>query len=180
MLRWLARRKNANATALQLYGSSVAQARLPVFYRDWCVADSFSGRFDLVALHVALLLRRLTAEGEAGKDLGRSLVEQMFSALDDDLRKIGVGDLTVPKKVRAAAGSFYGSLKAYDAALENQDDGALALALSRNVQPAEHKEVAAARLAAYVRDAAASLAGQDMLELGQGQVSFPRPTEIDR
>ena len=95
MLRWFAGRNRSTATALQLYGSSVAQARRPAFYRDGCVADSFSGRFELVALHVALVLRRLIAEGDAGKELGRAVVERMFAGLDDDMREIGVGDIPV-------------------------------------------------------------------------------------
>jgi len=71
MFDWFKDRNRRSATALELYGSSVAQARSTAFYRQLGVADSFSGRFDLVMLHVALLARRLTAEGAGGKDLAR-------------------------------------------------------------------------------------------------------------
>jgi cytochrome b pre-mRNA-processing protein 3 len=36
----------------------VAQARLPCFYRDYAVADTVNGRFDLIVL-LALVLDRL-------------------------------------------------------------------------------------------------------------------------
>ena len=37
----------------------VAQARLPGFYREYAVADTVNGRFDLIVLHLALVLDRL-------------------------------------------------------------------------------------------------------------------------
>jgi len=40
----------------------VAQARLPGFYRDYGVPDTVNGRFELIVLHFALLLERLTEE----------------------------------------------------------------------------------------------------------------------
>ena len=42
-----------------LYGAAVAAARMPVFYSDWGVPDTLDGRFDLVGLHVYLLIERL-------------------------------------------------------------------------------------------------------------------------
>ena len=178
MLRWLTEPRRTIATALELYGSSVAQTRRPEFYRDWCVADSLDGRFELVMLHVGLLLRRLTRDGEAGKELGRRLVERMFAALDDDLREIGVGDLTVPKRMTAAASSFYGRLKAYDGALEAGDQAALALALTRNLPAAAGHVLNAARLAAYSFAQADHLSTQPFAHLHQGKVGFLEPGAI--
>jgi len=173
MLRWLTNRNAANGTALELYGSSVAQARLPVFYREMCVADTFSGRFELVMLHVGLLLRRLTAEGSEGRDLGRVVVEQMFTALDDDMREIGVGDLSVAKKMQAAASSFYGRLKGYDAALSLPDNEDLVAAVRRNVPAADGKVLHGRELAEYARATAKHLEGQAFAELRTGRLTFP-------
>jgi cytochrome b pre-mRNA-processing protein 3 len=178
MLHWLGNLSRSRSTALQLYGSSVAQARLPVFYRDFCVADTFSGRFELVMLHTGLLVRRLTAEGKAGAALGQAVVERMFGALDDDMREIGVGDLSVPKRVHAAASSFYGRLKAYDAALALADETTLAGALGRNLPASQGRSLQTEGLARYVRDAAAQLEAQSYTELVQGRVRFPQPKEF--
>ena len=175
MLHWFRTRTQRNAKALELYGSSVAQARQPVFYRAWCVADTLDGRFELVMLHVALLLRRLTDEGEAGKALGRSVVEQMFAALDDDMREIGVGDLTVPKRMHKAASAFYGRLKVYDDALKADNDESLRDAMARNMPAGEAAKVANTPLAAYVRTVAASLDSQAFASLAQGHVTYPHP-----
>lgn len=174
MLQWFRTRTQRNAKALELYGSSVAQARQPVFYRTWCVADTLDGRFELVMLHVALLLRRLTAEGESGKALGRGVVEQMFAALDDDMRQIGVGDLTVPKRMHKAASAFYGRLKVYDDALKAENEEALRDAMARNMPVGEAASVANTLLAAYVQAAAVSLERQAFSDLAAGRVTFPR------
>ena len=175
MLRWLTSTKRTEATALQLYGSSVAQARQPVFYRDWCVADSLDGRFELVMLHVALLLRRLTSGGAEGKELGRLTVERMFGSLDDDLREIGIGDLTVPKRITAAASAFYGRLKAYDEALESGGRDALDVALTRNIPATAGHVLNTARLADYASALAAQLSAQPYERLCNGEVVFPNP-----
>jgi len=177
MFDWLKHRNRTSATALELYGSSVAQARSGAFYRELGVADSFTGRFDLVMLHVALLVRRLTAEGGAGKDLARGLIECMFAGLDDDMRELGVGDLTVPKKVQAAASTFYGRLSTLEAAFAQPDAEGLEGVLTRNLTAAEGKALQPARLAAYVRSAVSLLAAQPIAQLQQGLVTFPKPEE---
>ena len=172
MLTWFRNRTVKDAKALQLYGSSVAQARQPAFYRRDCVADTLDGRFELVMMHVALLLRRLTAEGEAGKQLGRAVVEQMFAALDDDMREIGIGDLNVPKKVHAAASAFYGRLNVYDEALKAGDLDALTGAAKRNFPAASGTEVASERIASYMMDTAGALAAQPLEDLLRGHVRY--------
>ena len=175
MLQWLKTRANRTTTARQLYGSSVAAARNPVLFRDWNVADSFDGRFEMVMLHVGLLVRRLTADGPAGKLLGQGVLEEMVAALDDDMRELGVSDLRVPKKVQAAASAFYGRLRVYDEALKSSDLADLTAALSRNVPAGELGPVAAERLASYVRATAVSLDTQSGEGLTAGTVTFPAP-----
>ena len=174
MLNWFKDRHRRATIARSLYGSSVAQARAVTFYRDWHVADAIEGRFELVTLHVALLLRRLTAEGAAGKRLGQALLEAMVSALDDDMRAIGVGDYTVPKRVQGAASAFYGRLRAYDEALTAGDMGKLRAAFLRNVPPAPGGTLQADKLADYAVRLASDLARQPFDALNQGHVSFAR------
>ena len=50
-----------------IYGMIVAQAREPLFYRDLGVPDTVNGRFDMLLLHLWMVLRRLRpVEGGAG------------------------------------------------------------------------------------------------------------------
>lgn len=136
MLRRLLGRKSKHNPARDLYRAIVAQARRPEFYADRGVADTVSGRFEMITLHGVLVLDRLQAGGDAEADLSRALVEELFSDMDRSLREMGVGDLSVGKKVRTMAEVFYGRAKAYGEALslpDGQRRPALAAALARNV-----------------------------------------------
>lgn len=116
-----------------LYGAIVRQARQAAFYRICGVPDTPDGRFDMIALHAVLVLRRLRREGEAGRPLAQALFDHMFADMDENLREMGVGDLGVGKRVKAMARAFYGRLAAYDAAITADDRAAAAHALERNL-----------------------------------------------
>ena len=67
MLRWLRQRAHERRTACELYGSILSQARTQGFYRDLGTPDTVVGRFEMLALHVVLVLQRLQNEGEPGQ-----------------------------------------------------------------------------------------------------------------
>ena len=49
-----------------IYGMIVTQAREPLFYRDLGVPDTVNGRFDLLVLHLWMVLRRLKSDRRSG------------------------------------------------------------------------------------------------------------------
>lgn len=168
-------------TISTLYGMIVAQARLPCFYREYAVADTVNGRFDLIVLHLALVLDRLT---EAGKldSLGQGVFDRFCQDMDDNLREMGISDLKVPKEMRRMGDAFYGRSKAYldalPAALTAGGDGggALVAALTRNIYGgAPSAFEAAPKLAAYILEAVRDLAAQELSAIGTGRLSFPDP-----
>jgi cytochrome b pre-mRNA-processing protein 3 len=155
-----------------IYGMIVTQAREPSFYRDLAVPDTVNGRFDLLVLHLWLVLRRLRATaGTAG--LSQALFDRFCNDMDDNLREMGVGDLTVPKRMQAFGEAFYGRTAAYDLALEAGEEP-LAQALCKNILNGEGIENAR-RLALYARAAMASLAGQNEAALLAASWKFPSP-----
>ena len=166
-------------TISALYGMIVAQARLPCFYRDYAVADTVNGRFDLIVLHLALVLDRLSRE-EALRSLGQGVFDRFCQDMDHNLREMGVGDLKVPKEIRRMGEVFYGSQKAYLAALAAPDDGpALAEAIGRNIYGGSPRVPAAAhRLAAYMREAVRDLKAQEHAKLAAGLLRLPDPAAI--
>lgn len=164
--------ERADETALALYSAAVVQARRPELYLDYAVPDSIDGRFDMIALHVFLLLRRLRAEGGAALPLSQALADLMFDDMDQSLREMGVGDMGVGKRVRRMAEAFYGRAAAYDAAL-GQGPEDLESALARNVYRGATPETARlSGLARYVRQQIAALDGQPYAALASGRVSF--------
>ena len=184
------RRPQADAVADALYALAVARARAPVFYRDLGVPDTLEGRFEMISLHVYMLLRRLKqgADGSraGGGAIGQALFDLMFADMDRNLREMGAGDLGVGRRVKAMAQAFYGRIQAYDDGLAAGAE-ILAQAVARNVYggpdggdavPVSVDDGARA-LAAYL---AASVAVLDAVSddvLGQGVAAFaPLPEAV--
>jgi cytochrome b pre-mRNA-processing protein 3 len=166
--------RRPNRSIATLYGAIVAQARDARFYEAYGVPDTVLGRFDLIVLHLALLLLRLRA-GDAV--LAQGVFDAFCRDMDHNLREMGIGDQGVPRQMRRVGEAFYGRAQAYEAALGAQGEGALAEALARNVYAeAVEPDVAALRLATYVRQAAAALDAQPLDELERGVVRFPEPS----
>src|SRR5262245_5163238 len=99
--------------ARRLYARIVEQARCATFYAEGGVPDTLDGRFEMVALHCFLLLRRLKDGGQAQR-LGQAIVDLMFDDMDAALREMGAGDLGVGRRVRRMAEGFRGRTAAYD------------------------------------------------------------------
>ena len=168
-----------------LYGAIVAQARSPVFYTHYGVSDSVEGRFELIVLHLMLVLRRLGADGVAaserepslgpGSAVGQQLFDVFCRDLDDNLREMGVGDLAVPRRMRQFGEAFYGRQAAYAAALGAVDPQELEKALARNILGEGNAGEKAAPLARYMRAAAAQLDAQPEDALIAGWAVFPSP-----
>ena len=153
-----------------LYGAIVAAARQPRAYVEWSVPDTVDGRFDMIVLHMFLVLDRLRSEGEHTAAFRQSLTDLFFLDMDRSLREMGVGDLTVGKKVRKMAEAFFGRITAYSKAMA--DEAALQDALQRNVF-AEGTSTGAPAMSAWVRAAAQGLARQQSADIVQGKVDFP-------
>ena len=155
----------------RLYEQIVAAARHPVPYADWGVADSVDGRFDMIVLHLFLVLERLKGTHEPFR---QKLVDEFFADMDRSLREMGVGDVSVGKKVRKMAEAFYGRVAAYDEALAKSPDF-LIKALERNVFPNGQKDGAALRLARYAIALRQSLAAQSTARIVAGEIVVPEP-----
>ena len=183
LLRMLRRRPHERA-GFALYTAAVTAARAPWHYGPTIgVPDTLDGRFDLIGLQVALLIRRLRTDPDPrGAAAAQAVFDAMFADMDVTLREMGVGDLAVGRRVKRMWEAFHGRARAYEAALDAGDAAALRAALLRNlwrVEPAAPDaaglEEGAARLAAVAMRTAAALAGQDVGALLLGQVDFPPP-----
>ena len=153
-----------------IYGMIVTQAREPIFYRDLGVPDTVNGRFDLLLLHLWLVLRRLrTVQGAI--ELSQALFDRFCEDMDDNLREMGIGDQTVPKRMRAFGEAFYGRVQAYDQAVEGGGE-ALALAICKNILNGAGMDQAQ-RLAAYARAAEAELSRIGEAALLGASFKFP-------
>ncbi|WP_119678580.1 ubiquinol-cytochrome C chaperone family protein [Indioceanicola profundi] len=178
MLNRLFRRSSNQRTVAELYGRIVAQARSESFFTGVGVPDTIEGRFELIALHAWLVMRRLSREGRGAAEFNQALFDFMFADLDLNLREAGVSDLKVGDKVKELATHFYGRVKAYeDGVSPGAAQGALEAALDRNLFGStlpEPRHVAA--MVEYVRREAAALDAEPADGLLKGRVTFgPAP-----
>jgi cytochrome b pre-mRNA-processing protein 3 len=165
----------SRGTIEAIYGMIVTQAREPLFYRDLGVPDTVNGRFDLLVLHLWMVLRRLKPiEGGAG--FSQTLFDRFCDDMDANLRELGVGDLTVPKRMQAFGEAFYGRAAAYDLALAEGREP-LAQALCRNILSGADIEKAR-QLAFYTEAAIAALAGLDDATVQGESWRFPSPARV--
>ncbi len=167
-------RKPHERAGFDLYGAAVAAARQPHYFAELGVPDTLDGRFDLVSLHVALLIRRLRRDPDAaGPKLAQAVFDAMFADMDVNLREMGVGDLVVGKRVKRMWEAFHGRAAAYESAVDAGDAAALEEALARNIwRGGQPPPGAAAHLATHALALAERLAPQPMAALKRGQAVF--------
>jgi len=170
----LFRRSRHERTGFELYGAAVAAARAPRFYAELGVPDTAAGRFEMVCLHNGMLIRRLRAEGSKTADaLAQAVFDAMFADMDVNLREMGIGDMSVGKRVKMLWEGFHGRAQGYAEALNASDSAALAGALERNIWVTEPApEGAGLALAGEAQRLDALLAGQEVAALLKGQARF--------
>ncbi|MBE7185198.1 MAG: ubiquinol-cytochrome C chaperone [Methylobacterium mesophilicum] len=172
--RLFSRKRQANRAIIEaLYGQIVAAARQPAFYAQWNVPDTPLGRFEMIGLHVFLVLRRLQDQSVAARDVAQEVTDTFFADIEGSLRDLGIGDLGIPKRVKKLARMFYGRTASYGEALERDDRAVLADALVRNIRPGAARDAEADALASYVSAAAALLAAQPLDGIVAGNLRFP-------
>lgn len=170
LLPW--RRKEAHAE--ELYGVIVAQARLPIFYQRFGVPDSLEGRFVMLSLHLFAVLHRLKGEGPNAAGMARDLADCFSADMEAVLRELGVGDLSVPKKVRKLVASAACQLEGFERAIQ-EGDAALEAAIAAAL-PADTvgRAAVSAKLTLYALKVIQNLKTQPIRTIRAGTVEFSK------
>lgn len=175
LLDRLFRPRPALTAGRALYLRSVEQSRVPALYAELAAPDSVEGRFEIYSLHVVLLLDRLRGQGEGTGEVSQALFDTYVKELDNALRELGVGDLSVGRKMRKLGEAFYGRGKAYEAAFAALPDRTQLEALIARTIYADLDASPAARMAGYVLDQRGHLVGQSIERLLAGEVDWKAP-----
>ncbi|MGI9508284.1 MAG: ubiquinol-cytochrome C chaperone family protein [Geminicoccaceae bacterium] len=164
----------APSVAHQLYSRLVSSARFPVYYRRLGVPDTPEGRFEILALHVGLAVRRLMNLDADGRATGQALFDLMMTDLDSNLRELGVGDLSVGKQMKRLAGQFYARLAVLNEAFDQGRTEGLAPMLEANVfGSAAPAPADLAHFADIVLCLEQALDRQPAADLLDGQITLP-------
>lgn len=165
VLDWFRGAGGVQGDANALYEAIVAVGRRPQLFGAGRAPDSFNGRFEIVTLVACLALIRLQAEPGQAR-LAAAFTDILFRGFDSGLREAGIGDLSVPRKMKKVAQDFYGRLNAYAGAVQpGAPPEDLAAALGRNIWPDGEDRAFAVPLAASVRATVAALAEQAPADL---------------
>ena len=157
------------ATARELLMTTIAQSRQPIFYSDLAVPDTFDGRFEMVSLHIGLIVAELTRQNDEGQKMGQALFDETFLNLEKTCREIGVGDLSIPRHIKRMMAALKGRALTY---IEAEDKGELPEALARNLYGTIERpdQSVLDAMASYVKAFRASLQTQNVMT---GTVTFP-------
>ncbi len=171
---WLKSRKNKRNSHM-LYTALVTQARSPVFYTKYSVDDSIDGRFDMILLHMFALVYRLEQMGKPAKNMARVVQEVMITDLDYNLREMGVGDMSVGKKMKDIGKAWFGRQRAYRESFDNV--GELEAAICRNIYRGKQNESASV-LAVYLTNLMRYLQTIDHDDLLSGKLKLPDAAQL--
>ena len=173
MLNRLFRPRPARLTGRALYASCVEQARSPALYTAFGAPDTPTGRFEVYTLHIVALLDRLGGHGPQAAETAQALFDTYVKALDHALRELGVGDLSVGKKMRKLGEAFFGRAKSYQAAYKALPDRTeLEALIARTVYVGGGEASKASELAAYAAAQREYLEGQPLDEILAGRISW--------
>lgn len=125
--------KQDNREARDLYARALENTREEIFYDKYGVPDSFDGRFDLLLLHIFIVLHRSMGQDNYN-NMSQGLFDVMFKDMDQTLREMGIGDVGIPKHMKKMMKAFNGRMYAYQAAIT---DGNLNEVIARNLYAME-------------------------------------------
>jgi cytochrome b pre-mRNA-processing protein 3 len=173
LIKWLWPSNPARSNAAKLYGAIVAQARLPVFYAGMGVPDRLEGRFVVLAVHLFAVLHRLKAGDAAARSTAQELVDLFTADMETVLREVGVGDLGIPKKMRALSAANRSFVIGLDRAFGESRQESLTEAIAEALPlPSGDAETPARALSAYLRAEVENLAAQPVAQVSAGWISF--------
>ncbi len=179
MIFKLFRRNPNEALITRLHDQIMTQARSPALFLEYGVSDTPEGRFEMVAVHVLLAVRRLSALPEPGPAIAQDLTDAMFRHFDIAFREMGLSDTTVPKRMKKHASAWLGRARAYGAAMDSGDTAGLAQALSRNVYGIEgDPPERPLRLSRYIGAVMAALTSVSLEDFLNGKIPFAPPETV--
>lgn len=177
MLQWLFGARANQDIVERVYGAVMQAARQPLLFTQGGVPDTLEGRFDCLTLHVVLVLRRLKALPPPAQDLAGDLVDRLFAGFDQALREMGVGDVTIPKRMKTMAAAFAGRAKAYEQGfLDGEAEFSAVLARNLVARPLDEGEQRF--WLTYVEAATRHLDSLDFASLTSAVSLFPQPESV--
>ncbi len=163
--------------AHHIYGAVVAAARQPVFFAERGVADTVMGRFELLSMHLFLLLHELRHhQSDQSQALSQAIFDCYTADVDRSLRELGIGDTSVPKRAKRMVATFYAMVDAFEAPLAAGDKPSLSKAVNQRMFM-DGNQPCAESIAHYMLDVRQKLANSNAATIYEGKFTWPKPGE---
>ena len=107
--------KNSNKNKVyenKLYNKILFLSRNKLLYTDFCLNDTFQNRISLIFLHVSFLFIKIKDNNEnlKYKSFYQNMFDFIFKKIEENMRELGWGDVTVNKKMKDLVKIFYSIL----------------------------------------------------------------------
>jgi cytochrome b pre-mRNA-processing protein 3 len=104
--------------AISLYEWAVEKSRSPFFYLSLDIPDTPEGRFEILTIHLFLILHKLKKENHKDTStISQYICDMVVADLDHCLRDLRLSDLKISQSFKKMIQGFYGRLVSYDDAL---------------------------------------------------------------
>ena len=119
-------------TALSIYTKIAGQSRIPFFFNEVKVSDSFESRLEILSLNLILVMWALKNKNLS--IISQQILNLFFQDLDNSLRELGVSDLSVGRKIKVLAENFYGRLASYNESIDDFINSKKKIKLSKKIK----------------------------------------------
>ncbi len=93
-----------------LYSKLVLLSRKKYLYIDFKIPDNLSSRIYIIFIYTSFILINLKGKSEKAKILSQDIFDSMFKQIEIHLREIGMGDVSINKKMKKLIKLFYNIL----------------------------------------------------------------------
>ena len=104
--------KQKNSAEIKLYNKILFLSRNKIFYTNFDLCDTFQNRINLIFFHFSFLnikIKQVNISKEYSLFF-QHMFEIMFSKIDQNMREIGHGDVSVNKNMKFLVTTFYNIL----------------------------------------------------------------------
>ncbi|HFB2048614.1 MAG: hypothetical protein HRT83_04685 [Hyphomicrobiaceae bacterium] len=172
---WLRSFSHNSKKSAKIYGTIVEQIRNPIFYVRYGVQDTIVGRYELLVLHIAIILAILRLYEPANGPLSRGIVEAFVTDMDDNMREMGIGDMSVPRQVKKVSAGLLERSRDYIKSLQDNNELVLGSHLVQHLGN-NNKELEITGLTRYVIATYNELS-KNPKDIAKLVKSFPDPTD---
>ncbi len=97
---------------IQLYNNILLLTRNKLLYTKFNLSDTFQNRINLIFIHISFLFIKLkqTKNQKEYKEFQQRMFDLIFKKIEENMREIGYGDVTVNKNMKFLVKTFYNVL----------------------------------------------------------------------